>query len=95
MYSVKIIFLSLAILLSFFHWAGIIVAGTMVGFMTKSYKKALLYSFLLVLALWVIFLIYSAIFGAHEKLLTFPLTYAGLLLTSFFAMVSSLLRAFK
>lgn len=95
MSSVKFIPLAIAIVISFFHWLGIVMAGLVIGFLSKSYKKAILFSLLFAFALWLGFIFYSALFGIAEKMLTLPLTYLSLAMTAIFAVVSSTLRALK
>ncbi|MCS7144186.1 MAG: hypothetical protein NZ879_04110 [Archaeoglobaceae archaeon] len=92
---VKFIPLAFAIALSFFHWLGIVISGALIGFISESYKKALLFSFLFALAFWLAFIGYSAFFGIAEKLLMLPLTYFSLFMTAIVAMVSSLLKALR
>ncbi|MEM0303429.1 MAG: hypothetical protein QXI54_09725 [Archaeoglobaceae archaeon] len=47
------------------------------------------------MAFWLSFILYSAIFGIAERMLTLPLTYLSLAMTAILAVVSSTLRAFK
>jgi hypothetical protein len=93
--SAKYALLGVAVISSFFHWAGIAVTGAIIGFMSRSYKRAILCSFLFALALWLVFLGYLAAMGVAEKALSFPLIYISLALSSVIAVVSSSLRAFK
>lgn len=95
MYLAKFIPFALAIILSFFHWIGIVISGALIGFISESYKKALFFSFLFALAFWLAFIGYSAFFGIAEKMLTLPLAYISLVMTAIVAMVSSMLRAFR
>ncbi|MEG9194365.1 MAG: hypothetical protein HA489_05330 [Archaeoglobales archaeon] len=46
MSSAKYALLGVAVISSFFHWAGIAVTGAIIGFMSRSYKRAILYSFI-------------------------------------------------
>lgn len=91
----KFIPLALAIVISFFHWIGIVITGLIIGFISKSYKKAIIFSLLFALAFWLSFILYSAIFGIAERMLTLPLTYLSLAMTAILSVVSSTLRAFK
>jgi len=93
--SAKYILLAIAIVVSFFHWIGIALTGALIGFISNSYRMALLLSFLFVLALWLMFLGYSAVFGLAEKMIAFPLTYVSLALSSAISIVASMLRAFR
>lgn len=91
----KFVPLALTIAISLFHWIGIVITGLLIGFMSKSYKKAVLFSLLFALAFWLAFLFYSALFGIAEKMLTLPLTYLSLAMTAIVAVVSSTVRALK
>lgn len=92
---VKFVPLAVAIAISFFHWLGIVITGLLIGFLSKSYKKAVLFSLLFALTFWLAFVFYSALFGIANKMLTLPLTYLSLAMTTILAVVSSTLRALK
>lgn len=79
---VKPAIFAVGLILSYFHWAGLIIGGLALGLMVKGTAKALLSGFVFGLAVWIAFVAVLSASGIAGKFIAMnPLPYLSLLLT--------------
>ncbi len=82
------------LVLSYFHWIGLIAGGVLIALTSKNLKTAVVLGFLLGVAVYGLFLIQLAVTGIADKFLAMvPLSYLSFLLTIIATTLSSAIRA--
>lgn len=81
----------IGIIVSYFHWIGLVIGGAAVGFSSRNVKTALMAGLAFGLAVWLSFLITLAMTDMIDKFLSMsPLPYLSLLLTAITTLSASL-----
>ncbi len=82
------------LILSYFHWLGLIAGGVLIALTSKNLKTAIALGFLLGVAVYGLFLIQLAVDGLADKFLAMvPLSYLSFLLAVIATTLSSAIRA--
>lgn len=85
----------LALVLSIFHWAGIIVGGVIAGYFSRSFKEALAIGFAMGIFVFGAFIAYLAYLEMLSKFLALsPLPYISLVLCLTLAVISTIITNF-
>ncbi len=81
------------VVLSYFHWVGLIIGGALLGFTAKKLRYAISLGLLLGAVVWLLFAAQMVYSGVLDRFLHFPLSYVSLLLSVAASTLASSLRA--